>query len=136
MADQKVATEVAEAEFARWAEGADLNFDPKGWDAEDKKSFTDSKNKLVRAIELGHLVVDDKGRFVYTPQASDERDPIVFSEPDGGALMSMDQKKKGHDMAKMFALIASITGETEVRFAKMKSRDLKVCQAITALFLG
>lgn len=136
MNEKKVATEVAEAEFCRWAESMDLNLDPRGWDDEDKKSFHDAKFKLVAAIEAGNLVVDEKGRMVYTPRSTESREPLVFNEPTGGHMMSMDQKKKGHDMAKLFGIMAEMTGQNIQVFTAMKSRDLKVCQSIVALFLG
>ncbi len=137
MASEKVvATEVAEQEFDRWAEAMDLDFDPAGWDAEDKKSFSDSRGRLVRAIERGTLVVDEQSRMVFTPTCGADLSPLVFDEPTGGALMSMDQKKKGHDIAKLYGIMAEMTGNPVVRFSKMKTRDLKVCQTIVALFLG
>jgi hypothetical protein len=137
--EQKVATEVAEQEFARWAYAMDLNFDPKGLDDEDKENFRRAKERLVRAMEAGHLVVDGEGRMVYTPQIANkagERTPLVWNEPRGGDLAAMDQKKAGHDVARMYAVMARMTGVLPITFDSMVARDLKVCQAIVTLFLG
>jgi len=136
MADQKVATEVAEQEFARWAEAMDLDFEPRGWTDDDKQAFTNRKNRLVRAIEKGHLVVDTEGRMVFTPQASPERDPITFNEPKGATLMAMDKKKAGAQHEKEYSVLAEMSGENAIRFANMQLRDLKICDAILSLFLG
>jgi hypothetical protein len=139
MAEQKVkvAVEQAEADFERFAEEMDLDTDPKGWDAEDTKSFEAAKKKIVGAIVRGHLVVDDKGQPVYTLQEGAKAgSAVTFREQTGASLMAMDQRKKGHDVAKMFAVMADMTQENVQTFAEMKGRDLKVCQAITALFLA
>lgn len=136
MAEKKVATEVAEQEFMRWAEGADLEFKLDGLGDEDKKAFFDSKNTIVRAIEIGILIVDEHGQFVLTPRTEDAPSPITFKEPTGGALMASDQKKKDHDVTKMFAVMAHMTGQNIQRFAAMPSKDLKICQSIISLFLG
>jgi CHASE1-domain containing sensor protein len=138
MAGKVVATEVAEQEFARFLEAMDLaeKCDAKGLDVEDAKSLTDVKRTIISAMERGNLVVDDKGQPVYTPKAGDNRNPITFHEPTGADLMAIDQAKKSEDMKRAFQLLGAVTGETPARFAKMLNRDIVVCQAIFALFLG
>lgn len=136
MAEQKVATEVAEQEFARWAESMDLDFDPKGWTDDEKRKFRDQKNRLIRSIERGHLVIETDGRMVFRPQASDDDSPITFSEPNGGMLSEMDSKKETATQARGRALIAAVTGQNEVRFATMAMRDFKICDTIVSLFLA
>jgi hypothetical protein len=134
MTDQKVASEVAVAEFERFLETMDLDIDTSKMDADDLKSFDEAKRKLVRAIERGHLVVDDKGQPVYTPQGSGTA--ITFFEPTGASFMATDGKKKGYDVAKMNAMLGDITKQSPVTFAKMAGRDYKICQTILVLFLG
>lgn len=133
---QVVATDVAEEEFDRFCEAMDLDVDPKGMDDEDKKSFNDARRKLVRAIELGRLAIDEKGQPVYTPYESALKTPITFREPTGASLMAMDHKKKNHDVSKMFATMADMSGQPITRFASMLKRDLNVCLAVTNLFMG
>lgn len=130
-----IAPEVAEAEFTRFTEAMDLDVDPEGMDDEDKKGFVDAKRKFVKAVVDGHLVVDDDGQPVYTPIVG-KGAPLVFREPGGAAFMAQDQKKQGHDMAKLFATMAAMTKMPLARFVKMKGRDIKVCIAVTTLFLG
>lgn len=134
MPDQRVATEVAVAEFERFLESMDLDADTSKMDADDLKSFDEAKRKLVRAIERGHLVVDDAGRPIYTPQ--DGGAPITFHEPTGASFMATDGKKKGYDVAKMNAMLGDVTKQPPVMFAKMAGRDYKICQTILVLFLG
>jgi hypothetical protein len=140
MLEPKVAAEVAELEFQKFVDGMDLDTDPTGLDADDVKSFESAKRKLIGAICKGHLSVDEKGQPVYVTQG----DPngkgagvtITFHEQTGASLMAMDQKKKGQEVAKMYAVMADMTQTTAQTFAEMAGRDLKVCQAITALFLA
>ena len=128
-----VARDVAEHEFERFAEAMDLDFDPAGWDDDDLSSFDKAKKTLVGAIVAGRLVVDEEGQPVFSPIGGGT---ITFHEPNGAALMAMDQKKKGHDIGKLFATMAAMTKQSIKRFANMPNRDLKVCTAITTLFFG
>lgn len=138
---EKVAREVAEAEFDRWAEAMDLvaKFDDeamKAMDDEDKRSFVTQKRVIVDAIRFGRLVVNDSGEFVYTQQVG-ATDPITFHEPTGASLMAMDKAgKAGHGITKTFAVLAEMTGTSAQRFSGMKNRDLAVCQAILGFLLA
>lgn len=133
--EQKVAREVAETEFDRFVEAMDLDTDESKMDSDDRKSFGELRERIVRAIEQGHLAIDDKGQPVYTPRAG-RTEPITFREPTGASFMAMDTKKKDQNVAKMYAVMADITGSDAKRFAQMSGRDLKICQAIVTLFLG
>jgi|GEM_PF-5124247 len=143
MAD-KITAEVAESEFARWAQAMDLTrkLDPTGLDADDKKSLESSRRAITDAMLDGHLVVTEAGEFVYTQKLPDEKDkdagPITFHEPDGAMIMSIDQigKSGTHDVTKAVMVLAQMTKEPKQRFARMKNRDLSVCQAILGLFLA
>ena len=130
-----VATEVAELEFDRFVEEMDIDIDPKGMDDADKAALENNKRRIVRAIALGRLVVNEAGEPVYTPQKGDNT-PITFHEPNGAARMAADEKKAGHNMKKGFAIIAAATKQPITRFVNMVERDLKVIEAIGAIFFG
>lgn len=140
MADETVSLEVAESEFARWSEAMDLarKLDPAGLDNDDKKSLADSKKIITDAMIFGGLVVNDDGEFVYTPKVGDDKSPITFHEPDGAAIMAVDQigKSGTHDITKMVAILAVMTKQSRPRFARLKNRDWTVCQAIFSLFFA
>jgi hypothetical protein len=140
MSEEKIAAEVVEAEFERWSDAMGLKrkLDPTGMDTEDKKSLADQKKTLIDVMMSGSLVVDDAGQFRYTPQIGDDLSPITFYEPDGVVLMAVDAigKSGAQEVAKMMALLAAMTKQSRPRFAKMKNRDLSVCQAILSLFLA
>jgi hypothetical protein len=133
--DQKVAREVAELDFARFLDMMDLDADMTRMDPEDTKSFEEAKHRLVRAIERGHLAIDEKGQPVYTPQGGTQQ-PITFFEPTGASFIAMDSKKKDQNVAKLCAVMADMTRQNAALFAKLPARDFKVCQTIVTLFLG
>lgn len=132
MMENKIDRETAEREFDRFMDAMDLDTDSSAWDEDDRKSFDQQKDRIVRAIQNGSLVVNDDGEPVYTTGA----ETLTFHEPKGSALMAMDRRKKGEDVGKFYATMADITGTNAKTFALMKNRDLKVCMAITALFLA
>ncbi len=121
MAD-KIALEVAEAEFDRWAQAMGLTrkLTRAGMDADDKKSMLDQRSCLIEAMLDGHLVVDDDGQFILTPQKGDDVTPITFFEPDGAGLLEIDKvgKSGAQDVAKGYAILAAMTKQSRPRFAK------------------
>lgn len=136
MKEQKVATEVAEQEFERFVYAMDLDVDPKYMDDEDKKSFQRLKGIVLRAIEFGHVEINSEGEPVVNPRTTEDTSPVTFFEPAGAAFLEMDKKRKDHDIAKQFALLAAITQQNQARFTGMKQRDLKIINALLMLFLG
>jgi hypothetical protein len=136
MAEFKIALEVAEAEFNRFADAMELDVSTDSMDEEDKKGFEQQKSVLLKAIQKGALVFNEAGEPIYTPQRTDDADPITFYEPTGASLMAMDKRKKTEDVGKMYALMGDMTKTSAATFSRMKMADLKVCQAIAVLFLG
>ena len=131
----KVAAEVAEEEFERLAVSMDLDTDTSRMGEEERADFEGLKAKLLDAMRQGNLSVDEQGRAVYKPKADDGA-PLVFNEPDGAALMAMDGRKKGHDVAKMYAVIAAMTEQPVKRISQLKNRDLKIVLALATFLLA
>ena len=132
----KVALEVAEQEFNRFVEAMDLDVNPADMDEDDKKGFEQQRDRVVSAIQAGTVVINDNGEPVFTPQRTKDADTITFFEPTGASLMAMDRKKKTEDIGKLYAAMGDMTKNHANVFSKMKMADLKVCMAITTLFLG
>ena len=105
-------------------------------DAEDKKGFLEQRERIVKAVMSGALIVNDNGEPVYTPARTKDADALTFHEPTGASLMAMDRKKKTEDVGKLYATMGDMTKTHANTFSKMKMPDLKVCMAITTLFLG
>jgi hypothetical protein len=128
--EPKAAQEVADAEFNRFTEEMDLDVEVDLMDAEDLTAFLKQKRRFIAAIMDGSLVINDNGEAVYTPRKSGDIEPLTFHERTGASTMAMDGKKKGHDVAKTYAVMADLTKTHSSTFAKMKGIDIKVCEAI------
>lgn len=129
-----VAPEVAEDEFVRFCETMDLDVDVSRMDDEERDAFEDIKRLLVARICDGSLVITDSGEPEYKPRAGG--DPIRFFEPTGEVIMAGDSKRANAGVARLNAMMAAMTKQTEKRFTSMKMRDYKVCAAVAKLFLA
>ena len=132
-----ITQELAEQEFNRFVEAMDLDLDPSDMDAEDLAGFLKTKKRLIKAVMAGSLVFNDDGEAVYTPvnPKSKYQDPITFHERTGTSIMAMDGKKKGHDVAKMYAVMADLTRLPAVTFSGLVGVDIKVCESILLLLM-
>lgn len=134
---EQIALEVAEQEFERFADSMDLDLNTSKMDAEDLGTFTKTKDRMLRAMQRGALVINDNGEAVYTPQrpGSKHKDAITFHERTGASLMAMDGKKKGHDVAKTYAILADMCRVHPNVFAGLAGQDIKVCEGLFALLM-
>ena len=132
-----VALEVAAQEFERFTEAMDLDLDTSLMDAEDLTAFNKQKNRILRAVQRGFLVFNDNGEAVYTPQnaRTKNKDAITFHERTGASLRAMDGKKKGHDVAKTYAVLADMCKVHPSVFAGLAGSDGKVCEALFAFLM-
>lgn len=132
----KIDREFAEQEFDRWVEDMGLDLDPEGMDDEDKAGLKLNKDKMVRALQRGSLVVNENGEMEFTPQVDSNVGALTFHMMTGASLMAMDRKKSTHDFARLFGVMADMTKSNAAVFANMASPDLQICTAIVTLFLG
>ena len=132
--ENKITLEFAELEFQRFAECMDLDVDTSYMDAEDLTAFNKQKRKILNAICNGSLVINDNGEAIYTPRKS-SIDAITFHERTGASVMAMDGKKKNHNIAQTYAVMAEMTKTHPSTFAKMRGIDIKVCEAIFSLLM-
>lgn len=136
MTNKVVATDVALGEFERFLDVMELASDRDSMTDEDYKAFAKLKDTVIKAMESGHLVIDDEGRPVYTPRTEANPSPIVFNEMTGADLQNMDSGKATENVKKLYLMMGSATKNPSTRFSGMKNRDLKVCMAIFTLFMG
>lgn len=132
----KIAKEVAEADFGRFVASMRLNLSTEGMDAEDRTQLEQNKRRIIDAALNGSLVFSAEGVPTFTPQDSENREPIVFPQPLGADFMAADFIKKNHDIEKSFSMMAATTHQPLTRFAGMLWSDLRVCQAIANLYMG
>lgn len=133
---EKITYEVAEAEFNRFIEANSILLELPGMDDEDRASLTEQKTRIVQAMVNGSLVINEEGEPVFTPQRVADAEPLTFHEPTGASLMAMDRKKKNEDVGKLYSTMGDMTRTNAKTFSNMKMADLKVCMAITTLFLA
>lgn len=132
-----IETEAATLEFDRFAESMDLDLDETLMDDEDITAFKKQKNRIVRAIERGALIINENGEAVYTPQneQSKHKEALTFHERTGASLMAMDSKKKNHDVSKTYAVMSDMCRVHPGVFAGLVGNDIKICEAIFALLM-
>lgn len=130
----KVAREVAEAEFIRFCDAMDVDYNTDRMTDEDSKDFNESKGLLLDALQIGVLEIDSEGMAVVYPKKGDIKQ-IKFNELCGADYVAMDNKKDTQSFAKMFAMMGSITKLPPATFSKLKKFDAKVCLSIAKLFL-
>lgn len=135
--DNLVDKETAESEFDRFTHAMDLNLSTAGMDAEDLTAFNKQKDRIVTAIERGALTINEDGEAIYTPRhkRSKHKEAITFHERTGASLMAMDGKKKNHDVAKTYAVMADMCKVPANVFAGLVGTDVKTCEALFALLM-
>lgn len=126
----RVAPDVAEDEFWRWAEAMDLLIEPGDIDEEQQTA----KKRIIRAIKRGHLVIDEDGYAVFTPycSVSSYTDSLKFREPDGAVFSSSDKKKQNERFGGAHAQMAALCKVHPNVFGsdKIRGEDYKICQAL------
>lgn len=131
--------ETAEAEFNHFGEMMGLDFDESGMDEEDLKSFKGLKDRFIKAVEKGSLVVNENGEPVYTPErvkGNVEVKPITFYEPTGGTLQASDKRATNELITKQNLMLAEMTKTSAGIFAKMQYQDYRMCTTVLSLFLA
>lgn len=130
--------ETAMQEFDRFIDAMDIDGDLDAMDDEDEDSFKRQRRVITRAIEQGRMVINEKGEAIYSPLSVSVADgKITFHEPIGADKMEVDRFKQGQGMHQTYAAMAAATKQPSKVYAKMRQRDLKVCEAVFALlFMG
>ena len=136
MLKEKIAEEVAEQEFERFAFAMDLDTNIEKMGEEAAGGFTALRRVVTRAMQRGSVVIDESGQAVFTPQYDKDTTPLTFYVSDGSVLTSMDKKKDSEHVMKKFMAMGVMTKTSAGRFSTMDVRDLKICQALYLLFLA
>lgn len=130
----KVDAETAEQEFDRFLEAMDIFVEESTMSDDDKSGFSDAKERVLRAIRNGHLVINDNGEAVYTPHRVEDHEPLVFHERTGATMMQTDRKKG--EVAKGYIAMGEMCRVESKVFAKLKGADIKTCEAIFVLLMA
>ena len=106
-----IAKAVAEQEFKDFLTNMDIYVNDGEMDLDERSQFLKNKGRIIRAIQCGDLTFNEDGEAVYKPfkDGSSYKDSITFHERTGATIMAMDNRKKGHDAAKMYAMLGDLT---------------------------
>lgn len=132
----KVAKDVAALEIDRFMEAMDIVIDD-DLDADSAAAYNRARSRMVRAVTLGSLVIDDNGEAIYTPKHPNSRskEPIRFHERSGSTAVAMDSCKKGANTARMYAMLGDMCKVPPATFSGLVGPDIKMCEAIFALLM-
>lgn len=129
--------ELALEEVKRWAEANDVDLTVKNADGEDVLDAV--VPKLVKCVQQGRLVVNDKDEIEYTISAKSPEglagEKITLIAPTTAGYMTMDKYKDKENVHKILALAAAMTGKDVAWFAKLHNTDYKVIAIIVNFFI-
>ncbi len=135
--DSTLAPEVANSEFARFADLWDIDTNVDSMTEDDIDSFEKAKRPLIRGFSEGWLTCDDEGILTFELQYSKKADfSKVSLDPAKADVLSMDKYKDRQNMHKLKAYMATMAGRTVNKLADLDSRDEKRIRGPILLFLG
>lgn len=146
MKQEQLSRENAISELNRWYDilcvPEESRIDKDNDDDQDKSDVM--RERVIRAIQTGSLVLNDKDQMQYTlnekvcKKDSGEVviDVLVFKNRYRGFELESNMKGvKPDDFMQMSrAYIATLTGKGKALISRMYNRDLDICQAIYLLF--
>lgn len=135
-----VSRKVALQEFERFCDAMDIDDNVTYMGEDEQASFAKFKQVILRRMQGGSLIINHDGEAEYKPikttinkDKPDQR--LVFHERTGAHMLTMDGKKKNHDMSKMYGVLAGMCKVHPSIFAKMIGPDLKTCEALFVLLM-
>jgi len=139
MSVSKIDRETAEMEFDDWCESWEIDSETSDMKEDEKNDFNTQKNKIVKAIMKGRLIVNDEKNIEYYfahPELARNIQSVIIKRPNGQALMSMDKYAEKESVHKMYSIISGMTEKEVSFFGNIDGIDMKVFQAVAVLFLA
>lgn len=135
--EEKVAREMAELEFDRFASAWRLDTEVETMDDEDAEDFLNAKRRIVLAIIRGDASVNDDGDIIYNLfEPVGVLEQVTMKRPRGMAWKHTDKSKEGKLVGKTNHLIAAGINQLPMILTKMDGIDYKFMLAVYNLFLG
>ncbi len=120
--------ELAESEFAKWAEIHDIDGEENG----------KGKELLIKALENGSLVLED-GDFVYTISTRSPEncagEKLRLVEPNVRAYMAMDGYKDTDSIHKAMAMASAVCAKPMRWFSDLAGSDWKIISVVLSFLL-
>jgi hypothetical protein len=130
---EKVAEEVAEADFVRMCETFRIDLDPASMTKEESEALAEQRAGIVRDMMRGRIVVGTDGRPTYHP---DVGKALTFNPPTGATLMALETYPGSKNIANTIAAMTEMTESKAGVFATMSAQDVKRCTRLAQLFLA
>jgi hypothetical protein len=138
MGEPKVAREVAERDFERMCRSRRVVTDPAEIDEDDLPGLTAVREKLVKAIMRGELVIEENGDPVYTPPVGGAKS-LRFHKPTGATYMAMEANRPGEadgQVARTVRALTEMTRSDKGEIARLEGADYQMCVTLGQLFLA
>jgi len=133
----KMAPEVAEAEFTRFAELWDIDVDETSMSEDDLEGFEKLKRPLVRGFAGGWVTLDDEGILTVALRHSKNVDYDTLSlDPSKADVLSMDKYKDRQNQHKIKAYMGTMARKPVKLLAGIDPRDEKYLRGAILLFLA
>ena len=133
MVDIKVNHEIAEADFQRLVDVAEVDVD--GMSEQETAEFEETKRKFIRHIQTGKMIVDEDG-LPSIRLRSAEVPELKFKVPYTDTIIAQGRVLNGNDAAKARAMLAEVTGvAAKVISRHVAAKDFILAQRILGFFL-
>lgn len=130
--DHKVAEDVAEDEFDKFARCWGFKTRSKHWDTDTQNGFNEHRERITDAIMDGRATINGS-EITYT---NEDGNTATFKRPCGRALSTMDAYKDQQSMHKMYAFLGFISGVPDKTLAKYEGIDTKFLTSLGSLFMA
>jgi len=134
MKPDAVGADVAESEFERLCEAANVEHDASEMHPAEAETFAELRRKVTKAIRRGSLTVGVDGLATY--QAASNARGFAFKRLDASVLIASSGKHQPDDMTKTIHIIAGMTERPASEISRLSIADVKVCGVLAALFLA
>lgn len=140
MAENKetMSQELAEKEFADWAEEMGLDIEDDSRSEDDNIVFANAKKLFIKAVIKGNGVVDDEGNFIYTVSAKSpegyKETAVKIGLPPPRAFVS-NTKNDSNGMQRVLSIASGMTGKDTGWILNLALLDFKFFMGIAGLFL-
>ena len=135
---EKIAQEVAEVEFERFAEIWDIDSDVGVMSLEDKAAFNAYKSRVVKEIRMGVAAIREDGKVLYNlkyPREGGALEALTFDVTRSNKTI-MDGFKEREQTKRAAAYVGTLTGQPVKTILGLDPRDQKFGEAVAVLFLG
>ena len=136
--ENKIDRDTAVAEFERFCETNEIDYDESGMTAEDADAFKSLKERFLKACMKGRVEVDGRNINYTVSSLSDDfaGDVVTMKRPTGHAFMAMDNYSDKQSVHKLQGFVSAMTGKEVKYFSKIDISDWLFFRDVATLFLS